>query len=454
MKLTEIIEATKGIDKFAVNDPDHAADELVPAVKKIRILLFDNRTPVLNMPLHLKRLSDDDVVALLFNLLDDRSKCIVANKQLREAAKRLCYVPELQIDLTVEFWKAQMHVNLVHGAYDIMRQAVVPTRNEYRFDYFINIRYRPRCSLDDAPVFKRYVETSIGMEQLECLLRVLGYIISSLTKGRKAFVFYGIGRTGKSTILNVLEAVIGGGLVSHEPFHTMSSERAKAHYEGKRVNISRETTNKPNRNEASFKSLVSCEYTTGSEKFEKQRDFIATLSFVFAGNSDVEFAYTDDAVLDRLVYLMFTRAIPDEEIDLDLEEKLLAEKDIIFSLALDSLKRLIEDKYDFKMASIAEEHLRHRRYLIHTTESFLQEKCHLSETGKVAKVALYAAYVAFCKANALKPEGRNHFYDGVRNYHAGIADGRAPDSTGNSVQGFHGIELIEAPPVTGDDEDD
>lgn len=75
------------------------------------------------------------------------------------------------------------------------------------------------------------------------------------------------------------------------------------------------------------------------------------------------------------MYIIFNRTIPEDEIDLDLEEKLLAEKDAIFSLALDSLKGLIEDKYDFKMAPIAEEHIRHRRYLIHSAESFIAEKC-------------------------------------------------------------------------------
>ena len=438
----EIADRIKDTEKISVSDPDHAADEIVPGVIKSGILFYDNRTPVIKMPLHYQRIKSADEEALIFNMLDEKQQKIVPFKEIKEAAKRLCYIPDLQVDLTEEFWESQRFVNLVHGVYDIMKQEIVPVRNEYKFDYFINIRYKPKCTLEDAPTFKHYIETSVGMEQYECLMRVLGYCLSSLTKGRKAFVFYGIGRTGKSTILNVLEAVIGGGLVSHEPFHTMSGERAKAHYEGKRVNISRETSTKPNRNEESFKSLVSCEYTTGSEKFEKQRDFVATLSFVFAGNSDVDFTFMDDAILDRLVYIIFNKTIPEEEIDLDLEEKLLAEKDIIFSMALDSLKVLIKDKYDFKMAPIAEEHIRHRRYLIHSAESFIAEKCKISESGKVSKVVLYAAYLAFCKANALKPEGRNTFYDKVRNYSASITDGRAPDSAGNSVQGFHGISLV------------
>lgn len=442
MNIQKIIIFIKGIEKISVFDPDNAVETIIDSVLRKNILFFDNLTPIIKLPMHYQRISNIEVEVLIFNLLDSKAQITVSNLQIKEAIKRIRFSPQLQIDLTEEFWKGQGYVNLVNGVYDIYKQRSVPVRSEYKFDYFINIRYLPHCKLEDAPVFKKYVESSIGMEQYECLIRVLGYCLSSLTKGRKAFVFYGIGRTGKSTILNVLEAVIGGGLVSHEPFHTMSSERSKAHYEGKRINISRETSTKVNRNEESFKSLISCEYTTGSEKFEKQKDFIPTLSFIFAGNTDLEFAHMDDAILDRLVYLIFNKEIPEDQIDLDLEEKLLAEKDIIFSLALDSLKGLIADKYDFKMASIAAEHIKHRRFLIHSAESFLAEKCKVTESGRISKVSLYDAYISFCKSNALKPDGRNSFYEKVRNYNASITDGRAPDSSGNSVQGFHGLSLI------------
>ena len=454
MNIQKIIIFIKGIEKISAPDPDNAVETIIDSVLRKNILFFDNLTPIIKLPVHYQRISNIEMEVLIFNLLDSKAQITVSNLQIKEAIKRIRFSPQLQIDLTEEFWKSQRYVNLTHGIYDIMRQELVPLRSEFVFDYFINIRYLPHRKLEDAPVFKKYVESSIGMEQYECLMRVLGYCLSSLTKGRKAFVFYGIGRTGKSTMLNVLESVIGGGLVSHEPFHTMSNERSKAHYEGKRINISRETSAKVNRNEESFKSLISCEYTTGSEKFEKQKDFIPTLSFIFAGNTDLEFAHMDDAILDRLVYLIFNKEIPEDQIDLNLEEKLLAEKDIIFSLALDSLKGLIADKYNFKMAPIAEEHIRHRRYLIHTAESFLAEKCKLSEAGKVSKVKLYDAYVSFCKANALKPDGRNTFYNEVRNYNVSITDGRAPDGSGNSVQGFHGISLIGGNHQISDDKDD
>ena len=444
MDIHGILARTSGARKISIPDPSFAVENIVVGLKESRLLFFDNGSPLLKAPLCYRRISNDDLEKLIFNLLDEQAQIAVSNVQIREAMKRIRFMPSLQIDLKAQFWKSQLYVNLTSGIYDIMKQETVPLRNKLVFDYCLNIRYIPHSKLEDAPVFKHFVETSLGMEQLECLLRVLGYCTSCLTKGRKAFVFYGIGRTGKSTILNVLEAVIGDGFVSHEPFHNMSGERAKAHYEGKLVNISRETSTKVNKREESFKSLVSCEFTTGCEKFEKQRDFIATLSFVFAGNLDVDFAVMDDAILDRLVYVMFTREIPDEEIDLELESKLLDEKDAIFSMALDSLRDLITEKYDFRMSAAAEEHLIHRRFLIHSAESFLQERCSLSEKGRVSKVTLYDAYKVFCDANALKPETRNRFYARVRNYDNGIKDGRVVDKPGSSVQGFHGIVLCNA----------
>lgn len=444
MNVQRALKRAIELTKIVIPDPDFAVETIADAIRKQKLLQFDNSTAVLKFDNHYSRLAPDECEAFIIALLPPEMQIAVSSSQIKEVIRRLRFMPQLQVDLEAEFWKAQMYINLKNGVYDIEQQELVYNRDEYIFDYCLSFEYRARSKLEDAPVFKRFVETSLGVDQYECLLRIIGYVLSSLTKGRKAFVFFGKGRTGKSTLLNVLEAVIGDGFVSHQPFYTMSNERSKAHYPGMRANICRETSTKINRQEEGFKSLVSCEFNTGAEKYQRQCDFIATLSFVFAGNTDLGFGVLDDAILDRLVYLMFTKEIQEADIDLDLESKLLDERDVIFSLALDSLKGLIKDRYDFKMGSAAKKHLQHRRFMIHSPESFLEEKCRLSASGKVSKVTLYAAYSAFCDANALKPEGRNRFYDRVRSSNAAITDGRVLDSKGNSVQGFHGISLVSA----------
>ena len=431
-------------DRISVDDPDTASELLADAVIRSNLLFFDGSTPVIKMIWHYQRISKNEAIAFIYGYLDDKSQIIVPNRHIEETFKRLQYMARLQIDLTLEFWKAQIYVNLSNGIYDILKQELVPLRGEFKFDYLVDIKYRPHSTLEDAPNFKEYVETSVGIDQYQCLMRTLGYALSGLTKARKCCVMLGRPKSGKSTVLDLLESVLKGALVSHESFDRMGTERSKAKYIGRKVNISREISTKPNKNAECFKSLISNERTTGEEKYEVQKSFTPTIFFIFAGNVDIEFAKEcmDDAVIDRLYYIIYDKEIPAEKINLDLDKKLWAERDVIFSLALDCLKGLIEDHYDFKEGPAAIEHLQHRRFLIHTVESFLAERCIISESGKVSSTALYEAYVAFCRANALTSESDKSFYGKVMAFNPSIKRGRAPDINGNSVRGFHGISLI------------
>ena len=456
IKLNDILSRITESDRISVEDPDSAPELLVDAVIRGNKLFFDGTTPVIRMILHYQRISRNEALAFICGHLDDKSQIIVPNRHIEEALKRLQYMARRQIDLSADFWKAQMYVNLSCGIYDILQQKLVPVHGEFKFDYVVDIKYRPHSTLEDAPRFKEYVETSVGMDQYQCLMRTLGYTLSGLTKARKACIMLGRPKSGKSTILDLLESVLKGDLVSHESFDRMGTERAKAKYIGRKVNISREISTKLNKNAESFKSLISNERTTGEEKYEVQKSFIPVLFFIFAGNVDIEFAKEcmDDAVVDRLYYIIYDKEIPDEKIDLDLDKKLWNERDIIFSIALDSLKDLIEDNYDFKEGPAAVEHLKHKRYLIHTVESFLTERCTISESGKVSSTALYEAYVAFCRANALTPERDKSFYGKVKAFNPSIRRGRASDINGNLVRGFHGLALIGGEHQVTDEESD
>lgn len=455
IQLNIILSRIPESSRISVDDPDSAPELLADAVIRGNIFFFDGVTPVIKMILHYQRISKKEAIAFIYGYLDEKSQIVVPNRHIEEAYKRLQFMARLQIDLEAEFWKAQMYVNLSSGIYDIIKQELVPLRGQFKFDYVVDIRYQPHCILDDAPNFKNYVETSVGMDQYECLMRTLGYALSSLTKARKCSVILGRPMVGKSLILDLLESVLKGALVSHESFDRMGTERAKAKYIGRRVNISRETNTKPNKNADSFKSLISNERTTGEEKYEVQKSFIPTLFFIFAGNVDIEFAKEcmDDAVIDRLYYIIYDKEIPAEKIDLDLDKKLWDERNVIFSIALDSLKGLIEDHYDFKAGPAAVEHLKHRRYLIHTVESFLTERCIITESGKVSSTALYEAYVAFCRANALTPESDKSFYGKIMAFNPSIRRGRVPDINGNLVRGFHGISLVGADDHTIDNDE-
>ena len=99
MTIKDITNRLRDVQRIQVADPIHAADEIVPGIIKSDILFYDNRTPVIKMPLYYQRMKSADEEALIFNMLDEKSQTLVPFKEIKEASKRLCFIPDLQIDL-------------------------------------------------------------------------------------------------------------------------------------------------------------------------------------------------------------------------------------------------------------------------------------------------------------------------------------------------------------------
>jgi P4 family phage/plasmid primase-like protien len=246
--------------------------------------------------------------------------------------------------------------------------------------------------------------------------------------------------TGKSTLLELLEAVAGTANTSHVPFHSMSDIHARAEYQGKRLNISRDNSDQPMKSEDAFKSLVSCEMTTGRLLYHNRTDFISYVKFIFASNVPLHFAHPDDAVYDRLLVVPFERAIPDDKKDRELLNKLLKEKDVIFSAAIDQLPDLVASGYDFKEPEASKRIIELYRSALHTAESFLHDCYVVDSSGSVSSVKLYNHYLRWCEANGMEPDKKQMFYAKVRSYASGIDDSKVY-SEGHRVNGFKGIRL-------------
>lgn len=443
MKLIDIINRVKAIKrKLIISDKDNAIEELCKQIITLNLIFFENLTLVFEMDGYYVRLTDDVGVSIIRCLLKDKDSLTISDSTLKAVIERLRYLEILQIDLDKGIRNGELYINTDSGIYDIMNQQLIEPNNDQMYDYCLHFNYKTGSKLDDAPFFKNFVRTSIGMENYECLMRIIGICISSLTKGRKAFMLIGKGRTGKSTLLNLIESIMDPDLVSHQPFHKMGSERSRWHYVGKRINISRDNSATPMKDEEGFKSLVSCEETVGREVYKKYIHFRPTLKFIFASNWPPVFAHPDDAVIDRLVVIRFTREIPEDQLDLELENKLKSEADIIFSIAIDSLKDLIESGYNFKESADSKEYIAQMRAQIHSSDMFLDEECVLDKDGCVSSEALFSRYKDYCRKNGVTALGRNTFIDNVKNYSDSIEYGKVYDGL-SRVNGFRGIKFAD-----------
>ncbi|SEK17627.1 phage/plasmid primase, P4 family, C-terminal domain-containing protein [Ruminococcus sp. YRD2003] len=442
MNIYEMVsERTKGLSKILIKNSKEAFSDICNALLQLKILLFFNFMPVLDMINYKKCITEEVAIAVIRALLTEADSLSVSDGIIKDILERLRYSPQLQIDLDKGFRLGQMYVNCKNGVYDITKKKLTKLKTPIDFSYIAGFEYIPNSELDKAPHFKQFILTSVGMENLPCLLRILGYCVSSLTKGRRGCLLIGKGKTGKSVLLNVLQSIFDPDLVSHQPFHLMGTEKSRWHYYGKRINISRDNSSTPMKDEEAFKSLISCEETIGREVYQKYINFTPTLKFIFASNWPLCFAHPDEAVYDRLVVIRFTRTIPDEMVDFELEEKLKSEVDVIFSLAVDTLKELIESKYDFQMADDAVEYLAQQRSQVLTVQDFFKDEVKLDPEGTVGSEELYTRYVEYCSINSMSPMGRNTFKDKMRNIDSSIKCDKVYDCNRKRVNGYKGIRF-------------
>jgi len=415
--------------------------ELMKQLLNLFLLVFDGDDIFIHFPSYYHRISMDDAVRLIYSLMDNETRLLFRKPNILDCLERLQNFPELQVAVNAGCLESRYCINLNNGIYDVRTMHQIQNSKQFTFDYQYSLQYTSNCTLDDAPVTKAFLESSLGNENIECFRRMLAYCISSLTKGRKCFLLIGKGKTGKSTLLNLLEAMMPEGTVSHEPFHRMASEQSKAKYRNKRLNISRDNSSTPMKHEESFKSLISAEITSSRDLYERSVDFTPMLKFIFASNFDLSFAHPDDAIYDRIVPIIFSRTIPEKKRDLELETKLLKEKDVLFSWAMDSLGKLIKSNYDFCISAESEAYLIHRRMELHTVPDFLNEMTIVSSTDAVSSVKLFKTYEDWCIRNGLTAIGRNKFY--------GEVSGCLPEvkrtkifSGQQQIQGFKGIRIL------------
>ena len=402
-------------------------------------LFFDKQIPYLKETTHYRRVTDEEADQHLSDLLNDSELIATPRKNIREALQRMSGLRRLQMHLDSDADKRRYLVRVHNGIFDV-RTGRLAEDIKCKFTSCLNFEYSDDASLEKAPNFARFLETSVGKENQECFMRSEGFLLSNLDDVKKAVFFIGDGNTGKSMILDLNETVIGSDFVSSEPFEKLGNEQSRFKFIGKLLNISRETNRAVLSNEAAFKSLVSNERISGRQLYCNSVDYVPNIRLVIASNHPLEFSKPDDALIDRMVVVFFRNRLKPGELDHDLKSKLWAERNVIFSLTLKALHDLYRSSYDFKMSAESVNYLQSCRMQLHTAEDFIAECCEIKDDAVVSSADLLQAYARFCAVNGLTPVGRNTLFQQVL-WHSANIQHKKIKSNGRYLQGFAGIGL-------------
>jgi putative DNA primase/helicase len=256
-----------------------------------------------------------------------------------------------------------------------------------------------------CPNFDRVLGEALPDGDDRALLQLfVGSILYPSCKYEAALVGYGPGGTGKSTIAEPVASILGTELVQRIGMANICD--AKGYYLPKlkhvALNLGTELDALEVGESGNFKALVSGENITVRPIYGAPFTMSTTAKLWFLSNNLPRFKHGTDAEQRRTRFLRFDK-VPAVK-DVDLKQKLIAERDGIFLWALDGLSRLLSLR-EMPLGG-AESKRVHDRFAVSNDPlgTFIASRCRIDCTASTLKERFKTALGEYYAANAIPCE--------------------------------------------------
>lgn len=285
---------------------------------------------------------------------------------------------------------------------------------EYNFLYKLPYTYDPKATCEEFLFFLNFI--FFGDQNLINLIgEIIGYtLVGGDPFKHKAFLFFGEGRNGKSTLLDIIIEVLGKDSVSSVAMGNLDKPFSAVSLDGKLANIVEESPK--NINPEAFKNIVGGGYITAARKGMDEFDLKVTARLYFAMNEFPHFKDNTTGLKERLEIIPFNRFIPEEERDYKLKGRLMLEIPGILNFALEGWQRLKKNSFQFSKSAASQEVL--DEYILES-DSILRwvdeniEQTN-SQTDYIINDEMYQRYAENSKANGFFPKANIPFIKAVK----------------------------------------
>lgn len=271
---------------------------------------------------------------------------------------------------------------------------------------------------------------------------MFGYCLLGDNRFEKAFLLYGERRTMKSTILYILEKLLGSENVTSMSLQQITEDKhAPAFLLDSIANICAELSPKELRNTNMFMRLVGRDKITAGKKFEQEITFSPTTKLIFSCNTIPASTNKNLAFYRRWCVSEFNVQTREEDVDPLMREKFLEELPGILNWALQGLENILKNnKLSYPLNDEETKDLYEKGS--DSIQSFIFNciDCENDE-GVEKKRDIYKKYQEYCKKNKLDVENQILF---GRKFLA--LTGCGTKRVGQ-IPGYSGVLLKDEPPI-------
>jgi putative DNA primase/helicase len=293
-------------------------------------------------------------------------------------------------------------LNLENGIYEITTGELHPHSPARRFTWQLPNKFDPAAT---CPTFLRFLAEVLPSEKMRHeIQKLFGYCIGVPGHPYQcAHLFVGEGSNGKSTLLSVLNWLLGKENVAAETLTSLTENRfAPANLWGKLANIFADLPSNPLRYTSVFKALTGGDKVRAEKKFGATFYFINGAKLVFSANELPEVNDRTRAFWRRWFLIRFDQNFTGRE-DRAMLGKLLAELPGILNWALAGIPMLQRDS-GFLTELGADDLKSEWRRRSDSLAWFVSERVIVDPTGRTPKEEFFEAYAEFCARNQAAPK--------------------------------------------------
>lgn len=329
--------------------------------------------------------------------------------------------------------------NVKNGTINLRTGQLQPHNKEDLISKQSFVKYDPTANCNN---WLQFINKCMGgnQELIDYLQRVVGYIMTGDTSEQKFFFLHGAGRNGKSTFVEILNAIMDE-YATTTPMNTFIKQQNEginndiAGLKGSRLVTAQETEKGKQLSETKLKMLTGGDTIKARFLHKEYFEYTPNFKILISGNHKPKVKETTTAIWDRMRLIPFTVKIEDNERDPYLKEKLLLESSGILNWMIEGCRKWISGK--LSCPSIVIQSTNEYRTEMDVVQRFLEECFIFNKLAKVSFKTIYDVYSYWSEVNGDSEMSRKSLGSNLKER------GYTPRSI-NGQRYYEGIQLNEA----------